>query len=86
MIESVSIVVCLSISSNFIYSVRLSRVARISVIATPLCFHRSESRVLRIMERIVCNKLVASVADRMNPLQFSYKARTKIVSQNIFFS
>ena len=27
------------------------------------------------MERIVCNKLVASVADHINPLQFSYKAR-----------
>lgn len=27
------------------------------------------------MERIVCNRLVASVADHMDPLQFAYKAR-----------
>ena len=26
-------------------------------------------------ERIVCNQLIASVADRMDPLQFDYRAR-----------
>ena len=29
----------------------------------------------KCMERVVCNQLVASVADRMDPLQFSYKAK-----------
>ena len=29
----------------------------------------------KCMERIVCNQLVAYVADRMDPLQFAYKAK-----------
>ena len=33
------------------------------------------SILAKCMERIVCNQLVASVADRMDPLQFAYKAR-----------
>ena len=33
------------------------------------------SILAKLMERIVCNQLVASVADRMDPLQFAYKAR-----------
>ena len=35
----------------------------------------STSILTKCMERIVCNQLVASVADRMDPLQFAYKAR-----------
>ena len=30
----------------------------------------------KCMDRVVCNQLVASVADRMDPLQFSYKAKS----------
>ena len=27
------------------------------------------------MERIICNNLISSVADRLDPLQFAYKAK-----------
>ena len=33
------------------------------------------SILAKCMERIVCNQLVASVADRRDPLQFAYKTR-----------
>ena len=33
------------------------------------------SILAKCMERIVCDPLVTSVADRMDPLQFAYKAR-----------
>ena len=33
------------------------------------------SILAKCMERIVCNQFVASVADRMDPLQFAYKTR-----------
>ena len=33
------------------------------------------SALAKCMERIAGNQMVASVADRMNPLQFAYKAR-----------
>ena len=33
------------------------------------------SILCKCMERIVCNRLVASVADRLDPLQFAYKAK-----------
>ena len=33
------------------------------------------SVLAKCMERIACNPLVSSVADRMDPLQFAYKAR-----------
>ena len=33
------------------------------------------SILAKCMERIVCNQLVASLADRVDPLQFAYKAR-----------
>ena len=33
------------------------------------------SVICKCMERIVCNKLTASLADRMDPLQFAYKAK-----------
>ena len=36
------------------------------------------SILAKCMERIVCNQLVASVADRMDPLQFAYKARSGV--------
>lgn len=33
------------------------------------------SVLCKCMERLVCNRLMASVADRMDPLQFAYKAK-----------
>ena len=33
------------------------------------------SIIAKCMERIVCNQLIASVVDRMDPLQFAYRAR-----------
>ena len=33
------------------------------------------SIIAKCMERIVCNQLIASVANRMDPLQFAYRAR-----------
>ena len=38
----------------------------------PLCL---TSILCKCMERIVCKQLVASVADRMDPLQFAYRAK-----------
>ena len=31
--------------------------------------------ICKCMERIVCNQLTCSVADRLDPLQFAYKAK-----------
>ena len=43
------------------------------------------SILAKCMERIVCNQLVASVADRMDPLQFAHKARRGIEDVCLIF-
>ena len=34
--------------------------------------------IAKCMERIVCNQLIVSVANRMDPLQFAYRARRRV--------